>query len=376
MTLPPDSHCEQLEAAREFAAEASGYIDSLRSLLTESDDPDLDEIFRLFHTIKGTAGFSGLGQVETLAHATETLLDCLRRSSRRFSAQQHNALETTVETLARMTLDLATVGDTRKAPRALIHDLQRLTPSTHISEKITYQGANESAYLAMERTGAAPVSADSATLGQLLAEAGICSTGSGSEIPVARPLQEIFELTRRNALHAARTVGRSVRLDFEGGNIPVSGSLDTALATTLLHTTRNAIGHGIETETERKILGKSSWGTVSVHAKLLNGELTVEIRDDGRGLNLEQIATQAVRKGLLKQDEMERRLASRRKQETLAELIFLPGLTTCKQVTSMAGMGVGMDAVKHAVHEAGGTIVVNSVPGVGTSFKLAFAVVQ
>lgn len=376
MTLPPDSTCDQLNAAREFASEASGYIDTLRVLLTGSDSPNMNEVFRLFHTIKGTAGFSGLRSVETLAHVTETMLDSIRDQASGISARQHNVLETTVETLARMTLDLATVGDTQDAPRALLSELQRLTAHRPVSEKVSYHGLNESAYTAMELTGAAPASADSASLGELLAEAGISAAGSGSEAPVPRPLEELFNITRRNGQHAAKTLNRSVRFDLQGGDISVSGTLDTALATTFLHTTRNAIGHGIESEGERHKLGKPRCGTITIHARLESHQLSVVIRDDGRGLNIEQITTQALRKGLLHREDLERQVDKNNHRDSLADLIFLPGLTTCQHVNSMAGMGVGMDAVKHAVLSAGGSIEVLSTPGVSTEFRLLFAVVN
>ena len=108
-----------------------------------------------------------------------------------------------------------------------------------------------------------------------------------------------------------------------------------------MHLVRNAVDHGIEDADERIAAGKPAHGTLYLNAYHQGTQVVVEVRDDGRGIDLAQIRAQAVSKGIVKAEEAQRLSDS----ETL-NLIFEPGFSTAVTVTEVSGRGVGMDVVR------------------------------
>ena len=155
-------------------------------------------------------------------------------------------------------------------------------------------------------------------------------------------------------------------MTMEGGGVPIPERLVPALQLIPL-LVRNSIDHGIEPGDHRA--PKPAVATVAVRAcELPDGELEIELSDDGQGISSENVGRRAVALGALTSDA----LARMTEAERLA-LIFLPGLSTAKRVSESSGRGVGLDAVKAAVESLRGRVDVQSRPGLGTSFVLRFA---
>jgi two-component system chemotaxis sensor kinase CheA len=126
---------------------------------------------------------------------------------------------------------------------------------------------------------------------------------------------------------------------------------------------RNACDHGIEPAEERLRLGKDPTGTVRLSAYHEGGSVVVEIQDDGRGLDKEAILRKAEAQGLI--------LSSDKLSEAdIFSLIFAPGFSTAKQITEISGRGVGMDVVKRNIEQMRGRVIISSVPGKGSTFKI------
>ena len=131
----------------------------------------------------------------------------------------------------------------------------------------------------------------------------------------------------------------------------------------LVHLIRNSIDHGIELPEIRKSKGKPVQGTVHLSAVHSGANVLIKIEDDGKGLDADAIRKKAIEQGLIQQDfELS--------EKELFGLIFVPGLSTAKQVTSVSGRGVGMDVVKKAIEALRGTIDINSKKGAGTIITL------
>lgn len=130
-----------------------------------------------------------------------------------------------------------------------------------------------------------------------------------------------------------------------------------------LHLLRNAIDHAIEPPAERIAAGKKSEGKISVSVFSDKNALVLKIQDDGRGISIEKVTTQAKQRGIIKAD----RILSER--ETL-DLIFMPGFSTGETISEISGRGIGLDAVKDIIERAGGTIEVQTRPGHGSSFEM------
>ena len=137
------------------------------------------------------------------------------------------------------------------------------------------------------------------------------------------------------------------------------------LYTPLLHLLRNAFDHGIEGPETRLQQGKAEWGRIEIRAYHQGNTTVIEVRDDGRGLDLQKIGRRAVEVGLLSDAQL---AVTDKKQ--LAEFIFSPGFSTASQVSELSGRGVGLDVVRSQLKSLKGTISVTPFPGQGTTFTL------
>lgn len=165
----------------------------------------------------------------------------------------------------------------------------------------------------------------------------------------------------------AQKLGKKAKLIIEGGETKIDKSLMDALIEPIAHLIRNAIDHGIESPEERMALGKSLEGSICIKASEKNGEIVLNIVDDGRGLNSQSILSRAIELGIL-QDQQEYA------PETILQQIFFPGFTMAKTVTEISGRGVGMDVVKNSIVSAGGRVAVSSVLGQSVDIELCLPV--
>ena len=152
-------------------------------------------------------------------------------------------------------------------------------------------------------------------------------------------------------------------LIIEGADAELDRQMIERLLPVLEHMLRNAVVHGIENEATRREQGKPTTGNIRLVVRKTRGKLEVDLRDDGRGLDLETIRERAVTLGLIQAEE---EVSQRR----LERMIFHPGLSVATQLDQLAGRGIGMDVVEHTVHELGGSIDLNSKPQKGTRFTL------
>ncbi|MGH7177906.1 MAG: hybrid sensor histidine kinase/response regulator, partial [Tepidisphaeraceae bacterium] len=137
------------------------------------------------------------------------------------------------------------------------------------------------------------------------------------------------------------------------------------LADPLTHLIRNCCDHGIEPPEKRTSTGKSPSGRIALAARQERGQIVIEIRDDGRGIDPAAVKRKAIEQGIKRGDELERL-----NQRQIYDLILLSGFSTAAQVTDVSGRGVGMDVVKTNLDQIGGVIEIDSAPGRGTVFTL------
>jgi PAS domain-containing protein len=150
---------------------------------------------------------------------------------------------------------------------------------------------------------------------------------------------------------------KQVHLDIDGKEVLLTARLARVLPTVLVQLVRNAIAHGIETPLERTREGKEPRGVVKLRAKDGTPGPTVVVEDDGRGLDVAQIAARAKELGV--------------EGAPTSELVFEPGLSTRARADDLAGRGVGLDAVRAELEGAGYGVKVESTPGKGTRYLLA-----
>jgi len=178
-------------------------------------------------------------------------------------------------------------------------------------------------------------------------------------IPVGQIFSRLGQVIRRYS----RDSGKQIELALYGEDTEIDKYLAEEIIDPLMHIVRNAIDHGIETAEERRKAGKAEAGTIVLKAFQRGNHVVIEVRDDGAGIDLEQVRDTALVKGLLAPD------AELNAREIL-DFIFMPGFSTKSTVSETSGRGVGMDVVKEKVSSLGGFVDVETLKGKETAFIL------
>jgi two-component system chemotaxis sensor kinase CheA len=181
------------------------------------------------------------------------------------------------------------------------------------------------------------------------------------------PVETVFGKFRRVVRDLSAELGKEVRLVTEGGETEIDKNVIDRIGDPLVHMIRNSLDHGIEPSAERAGAGKPAAGTLRLAARQEGGEILVTIEDDGRGLDAAAIRAKAVERNLLAED-------ADPDERALHQLIFEPGFSTARELSSVSGRGVGMDAVRSAIDQLGGSVEIASRLGQGTCVTLRLPV--
>lgn len=180
-----------------------------------------------------------------------------------------------------------------------------------------------------------------------------------------QPIGNLLGKFQRVVRDLSKELGKSAILELDGAETELDKALLETIRDPLIHLIRNAMDHGIEKPDERAKAAKPVQGSIQLRAVHENGYVTIEIEDDGRGIDHDRIRIKAFERALLTPDL----LGKLTDQETL-QLIFLPGFSTADQVSNVSGRGVGMDVVKTNIERIGGTVSVRSKAGKGARVTL------
>lgn len=381
----------------EFRDEAREQLDRVDAALLEIEregtlDADTrSTLLRTLHTLKGNAGMLGLSQVRDFVHSLENIL---KPESAEWAEPLVERLFEGVEAL-RASIEAA--GGDRQAEafrelRAVRHRLEELgTPAARPPDSSDEEGGE-----ALE----APTSGDvirvpfvkldavMAEVGDLLGDAAALkvearrsenehirdlanrirrradalseSVMSLRLVPLSRVVGRFHALVRR----LARQQGKEARLVVEGEGTEVDKSTADALAEPLLHLVRNAIDHGVRPPAEREAAGRPGHGTVRIRASQSGDRVRIEVEDDGSGLDVEAIRERAREQGLLQTDDTI-------EERDLIQLIFQPGFSTRRDVSTVSGRGIGLDVVSQSVRSLRGELSVERPAAGGTRFVLS-----
>jgi two-component system chemotaxis sensor kinase CheA len=179
------------------------------------------------------------------------------------------------------------------------------------------------------------------------------------------PVAPLLRRFPRVARDLARSLGRETDLVVEDNGVEADKTIIEGLFEPLTHLLRNAIDHGIEPPDAREAVGKPRKGAIRLAAEAEGGRLQLTLADDGAGVVPQAIRAAVRAKGLMSEEA----LALLDDAQTV-DLIFLPGFSTANAVSDVSGRGVGMDAVKSAVQRLGGRILIDSLPGRGTTIRI------
>ena len=405
---------EMDEIVAEFLVESYESLDRLdRDLLALERDPHsrevLASIFRTMHTIKGTCGFLGFAKLERIAHAAESFLAGLRDGSLSITPQTAGVLLATGDVMRLILRQIEATGtDGEDDHDGLVEDLGRLrgappgvspavppAPGAQPEPQPVRSGPDRSVGLRSAVTETT-VRVDVNVLDRLMTLVGelvlarnqLAALASDRADPslasatqsvdrITAELQEGVTKTRlqpirtawatlpRVARDLAVALDKRVRIETDGDDTELDRSIIEAIKDPLTHIVRNAVDHGIEGPEARVAAGKAEEGAVIVRAYHEGGQVTIEVADDGAGIDLNAVRTKAVELASVTPEQ-----AKRMSEREALDLLFLPGLSTADEVTTVSGRGVGMDVVRTNIERIGGSIDLSSRRGEGTIFKI------
>jgi two-component system chemotaxis sensor kinase CheA len=187
------------------------------------------------------------------------------------------------------------------------------------------------------------------------------------------PISQIFSRFPRLVRDLSKSLNKKINLVIEGEETELDKSVIEDLLDPIMHSVRNSVDHGIESPEERKAAGKPEEGMVLLKASNEGNMIVIEISDDGKGIDIEAVKAKAVERGILNPNKLLTDVEA-------FNLIFEPGFSTAKQVTSISGRGVGLDVVRRSIEKLNGTVTVGSERNKGTKFTiklpLTLAIIQ
>lgn len=177
------------------------------------------------------------------------------------------------------------------------------------------------------------------------------------------PIGTVFNRFPRLVRDLAAKNGKQIQLLMSGEDTELDKTVIESIGDPLTHLVRNAADHGLEPPEERRRAGKPEQGTITMNAYHEGGNICITVGDDGRGLNRDKILAKAIKQGLIGEND-------KLSDDQVWQLIFRPGFSTAEKVTDVSGRGVGMDVVKRNIEALGGTVLIKTQAGEGTTFTL------
>ncbi|MEO0195474.1 MAG: ATP-binding protein [candidate division WOR-3 bacterium] len=313
-----------------FYSEAHNIISTLREIVGRGlkgvSEKDIDEAYRLIHTLKGAAGFVGLSELIYTCHKWEESLNLIKKTKRY------------EEFLPTISSAVEEIND------------------------ILYSASYEDVYFISAR--------DLHEIeGELLGILEDISKGKTSDILKrlrgmynrifslrTRPISDIYKRLRVGFNELLSKTGKKAIIQTLGGNITLEVDNLKRVESILVHLVRNAVDHGIEPPEERIKKGKGEFGIVKVEAQQEGSYLKISVSDDGRGIDLEFLEKKGKEMGLQFSNPL--------------DLIFVKGFSTKEEVTEISGRGYGMDIVLEEAKSLGGWVNVKTEKDRGTTVEV------
>jgi two-component system, chemotaxis family, sensor kinase CheA len=419
---------EDDELIKDFIVESQEHLSDVESqLLTLESQQDgvdvalVNKVFRAVHSIKGAAGFLGFEVLESLAHRGEEVLNRLRNHEMRPTNLVINTLLKATDRLKGLldSLETSNEQDVTEHIVALERLLNAESSVMAVQEEVTIEEVVVET-VPKRASDCAPQRSTTESISSVIQDAAIVSAVDSTirvdvslldtlmtrvgELVLARnqilqftgelgntdllrttqrlnlittelqegvmktrmqPIGNVWSKFPRLVRDLAVICGKEVRIEMEGKATELDKTIIEAIKDPLTHLVRNTVDHGIEKPEVRRSIGKPVEGCLTLRAFHEGGQVIIDISDDGAGLNLERIKIKAIEKGLISQEQV-----ARMQEQEIAQLIFLPGFSTAEKVSNVSGRGVGMDVVKTNIEKIGGSVDLQTRPGLGTIVKI------
>ena len=189
------------------------------------------------------------------------------------------------------------------------------------------------------------------------------------------PLESVFNRFPRMIRDVSKSLNKKINLVISGEETELDRTVIDEIGDPLTHLLRNAADHGIETAEERAKTSKPEVGTINLNAYQEGNNVVIEVKDDGKGIDVEKVKRKAIEKGTITKEQ-----ADVMSDKEIIDLLFRPSFSTAEKVSELSGRGVGLDVVKTNIEKLGGDVEVRTVLGGGSNFivrlPLTLAIIQ
>jgi two-component system chemotaxis sensor kinase CheA len=390
-----------------YLDEAKELVEQLNNSLLELEkNPDdaaqIDVLFRVAHTLKGMSAAMGYDNLTDFNHKMEDALSIIRAKKYKATAiftslmfQCCDVLEALLQDIEEdkeSNIDLApyikaleqkdifeegsaTALNETGSAKALIPDTRTLRiKSSHLDHLVDLTGElvieRERLEQQIMQLDKPEVEASFNSLKAVISEL-------QQEIMLSRvvPVRNIFSRFNRLVRDAAGPLGKKINFKTQGEEIEIDKTILDDVAEALVHLLRNAVSHGIEPADEREKAGKPQEGEINLIAAKEKDHILIEVKDDGKGIDAQNIRNKIVEKGFLNEEE-----ASLLTESETFLFLTRPGFSSQEETSDLSGRGVGLDVVKEKIERMGGRLEIRSKKGEGTIFflrlPLTMAIIQ
>ena len=177
------------------------------------------------------------------------------------------------------------------------------------------------------------------------------------------PISFCFSRFPRLVHDLSAKLGKKIDLQIVGQQTELDKTVLEKIGDPLVHLVRNSLDHGIESTETRIAAGKPETGVITLSASHQGGNVVIQVKDDGAGINKEKVLAKARAKGIVGPEEV-------LSDERIFQLIFAPGFSTADVISDVSGRGVGMDVVRRNIHDLGGRVEIASEVGKGSTFTI------
>lgn len=178
-----------------------------------------------------------------------------------------------------------------------------------------------------------------------------------------QPIGNAWQKLPRIVRDLSQELEKPIDLEMIGADTELDRQVLEMIKDPLTHMVRNSADHGLELPEERRAAGKPEKGVITLAAYHEGGHIIIEVRDDGKGIDVDRVKEKILERGLATESEIEKMTDSQ-----IHKFIFHAGFSTAASVTSVSGRGVGMDVVRNNIELIGGTVDLRSATGKGSSF--------
>ena len=355
----------------------------------------INELFRHAHNLKGISGAMGHQEIVEASHALENVLDTLRKGAG-VTVAKIGCMLGAVDILKKLVgltagegagdarsaqllgealvllSNISTVSDQGDAPAPPAAEIEAGVTQRITSTKVEIERLDRIMDLVGELTisrirfSAIAAELGSKTLLDELAVSWRLISRIQKEVMEARliPVGQVFQRFNRLVRDVSHERGKNVKFEIAGADIGLDRAVLEGMVDPLVHLIRNALDHGIETPAERRASGKPEEGHLTLSARRERNNVVLEVSDDGRGIDTARIAAAAAATGIIKS------MTAELTEDEVCRIITMPGFSTSAAVDRLSGRGMGMNIVKKAVDSFGGSIVIRSKPGAGTTVAM------